>query len=120
MFCRAYPDGQKHCSVWLTIAQPCEHPWLVGQTTRTEETMNKLINNKIGAKATIGNYIYSHLNYFKCMFSGRSRNFKRGVPIVCNFESLLIFINNYIILASIIIFKYNQSSPNINRSFILD
>ena len=39
MFCRAYPDGQKHRSVWLTIAQPCEHPWLVGHTSRAEETM---------------------------------------------------------------------------------
>ena len=39
MFCRTYPDGQKHCSVWLTIAQSCEHPWLVGQTSRADETM---------------------------------------------------------------------------------
>ena len=51
MFCKAYPDGQKHCSVWLIIAQPCEHPWLVGHTSRAEETMGIIDKQqKIGAK----------------------------------------------------------------------
>ena len=54
--------------------------------------------------------------------SGGSRNFKRGVPIArvraCDYGSSLIFILTSIIILFITT-KYNQSSANINRNFIL-